>query len=271
MGRKAFSLIELLVVITIIAILVALLLPGLSGAMARARQIRCLSNCQQAAEALSAYAGEYRGTFPMMPVPAALSVKSNQHIYGGLAGLFSLEQRGDDGHVGYGAIPGGGAYSNGEREPLMRKYVTSLGALTCPSDREDRYYGNPYSPTNATSYANAVAIRPTPCAKDQDVVTYNLSYVYFTGQTNTGNFAVALWADECNGPDLYELAWYGDGTTPTGGTTANSAAAGAAGVGSYSKVDNHGVGGGNVAYSDGSGRFSSSQSGVQRNGTGIID
>jgi prepilin-type N-terminal cleavage/methylation domain-containing protein/prepilin-type processing-associated H-X9-DG protein len=67
MRPRAFSLIELLVVIGIIAILIAILVPTLAVARAQAKRTACLSNLRQIGIAIQAYASENDGRIPFGP------------------------------------------------------------------------------------------------------------------------------------------------------------------------------------------------------------
>jgi len=61
---RGFTLVELLVVIGIIAALIGILLPVLSGVSARGRDIQCRSNLRQVVQLCMAYAAENKGQLP---------------------------------------------------------------------------------------------------------------------------------------------------------------------------------------------------------------
>ena len=65
--RRAFTLVELLVTLAIIAILAALLLPALASGKAQGRRAACLSNLRQIGIAIQCYAPDNNGDIPYGP------------------------------------------------------------------------------------------------------------------------------------------------------------------------------------------------------------
>lgn len=66
--RRAFTLLELLVVVSIITVLIAMLLPALGKARERVRQANCAGNLNQIGKGFLTYAAE-SGSFPLVPPP----------------------------------------------------------------------------------------------------------------------------------------------------------------------------------------------------------
>jgi len=64
-GKQGFTLTELLVVISIIAILAALILPALAMAKEKGRQTSCINSVRQQTLAVLMYADEYSGVLPL--------------------------------------------------------------------------------------------------------------------------------------------------------------------------------------------------------------
>jgi len=64
MKRKAFTLVELLVVIGIIALLISILLPSLNRAREQANWLKCMSNLRQVGQAMTMYCNNNKGRFP---------------------------------------------------------------------------------------------------------------------------------------------------------------------------------------------------------------
>ena len=121
-SRRAFTLIELLVVIAIIAVLAALLLPALSKAKEKGRQIQCVNNLRQLQLAWFTYANDNDNWLP--PVVCCDGYKQHPNWVGG---VMDYEPNNRD---------------NTNSALLLREWPGGLGPYTqnaalykCPSDR----------------------------------------------------------------------------------------------------------------------------------------
>jgi prepilin-type N-terminal cleavage/methylation domain-containing protein/prepilin-type processing-associated H-X9-DG protein len=133
-NKAGFTLVELLVVITIIGILVALLLPAVQAAREAARQLRCSNNLKQIALGVL----DYECQFGMFPISIAHYQESNWAGDGNglswMAGILPfVEQQGL-----FSSINFAGPVSNnlGMLRPENRTVIkTALPLYYCPSDQ----------------------------------------------------------------------------------------------------------------------------------------
>jgi prepilin-type N-terminal cleavage/methylation domain-containing protein/prepilin-type processing-associated H-X9-DG protein len=261
---RGFTLIELLVVVAIIALLIGILLPALGQAKKAAQIAACLSNNRQMGLSLTMYANDERSWYPIIPLRDAAAANfrrsggflDEQYLVGGVAGLFSLYQEGDGEDPGYRGStgdPDDASYPDGNKVPLMRGYLSSFQVLACPADREDRYYGMPYHPGGNLNYSTAKIKQPEPAGSEQEVITYNISYLYIAGLKTDEAVIInpaPIWGDETNGPDISTYAWWGGGGSGQGNADAVDTE-----PGFYAKVDNHGDSGANFVFTDGHAEF----------------
>lgn len=127
--KAAFSLVELLVVIGLIAILIGLLLPALSQAREQAKQMQCMSNLRQIGAELTIYANNNKGW--LVPVGPWLPLAGE---YESLGSNKPPWERWPMSVFKFGPLPD---------PPVQDAAVYTPKIMLCPSDTE---------PTEAHSY-----------------------------------------------------------------------------------------------------------------------
>lgn len=165
-SKKAFTLIEILIVIAIIAILAALLLPALSLAKSKAQRIACMNNLRQLGVACQVYPADNDGrlveNWPYA-LPAAVDQQTNCWVHGNMhyafqatnsallrtGKLFPYANNPDTYHC-----PGDHFVTNGA--PLLRSYSMNSWMGSRYMEREAPTFGQkPYRTFVRDSELNA--------------------------------------------------------------------------------------------------------------------
>lgn len=91
---RAFTLVELLVVIGIIAVLISVLLPALSRAREAGQAVKCMSNLRSIGQAVQIYTSESRGFLPPYRLNMVTSAVTNPYYFQYLPGIYLKESSG---------------------------------------------------------------------------------------------------------------------------------------------------------------------------------
>lgn len=187
MKRTAFTIIELLVVVAIIAILAALLLPALRNAKESGLRTACLNNVRQIGSSLMQYADDYN-----MWLPAHTADFSS-------------------------ATPVVCDRKWPETTGFYPNYIPTIKPFFCPSNNRDRYAGAPYCmPTPAYGLFGYESLFGNVYGTD----AYGTHYVTrVTDQTTGDPIAGRLLQDVCydySGMDFFTYNHVSNNGRPTG-------------------------------------------------------
>jgi prepilin-type N-terminal cleavage/methylation domain-containing protein/prepilin-type processing-associated H-X9-DG protein len=194
-GRRAFTLTEILVVISIIGILIALLLPAVQAARESARRARCMANLRQIGLAIHGYHAVYE-MFPPSQLETSPGA-GNSQIAALTFILPQLEQQPLYAAINFEFYPYD-SYDTPTKANFTARNAR-LGIFLCPSDGEPEHANNyrlnrgKYDPRCGRLWFGPFSLGWLP---SQASVTDGLARTAFASERVAGSFV-----DGANEPD----------------------------------------------------------------------
>lgn len=194
-SRKAFSLVEILVVISLISVLIALLLPAVQSAREAARRTQCVNNLKQIGLATANYEST-NGSFPMANALAGVG-QGPAVVENGWSALARIAPYLEQSNV-YNLVNFNIKYSNVQNITVIG---LKISAFNCPSEKDSTPANPIYGISNYAvnvgdwyvwgGYAFG-SVNATPVMRNRGVfgINYSLGLNNFTdGTSNTIAFS----------------------------------------------------------------------------------